>query len=239
MISNPVGDMKGIDDVIAAMRALDAALADDDGVKWFNFLYLKLSEAVRADAAIWQDWPFLERLDVSFARLYFDALAASGRDPDLAPPAWRPLFAARHDRKLARVQFALAGMNAHINRDLPVALERIAGAVGGYPGRDDHRYQDYLRVNDLIERMETALRPILATGLVGDLDVGLGDLDSLFLIWKVRKAREAAWTNGQVCWHLRDEPFLQREFLARLDQMVAFAGRGLLVPRLGISKTDL
>jgi hypothetical protein len=54
-------------------------------------------------------------------------------------------------------------------------------------------------------------------------------------MWKVRNARDAAWTNGEVCWHLRSAPLLQREYLERLDRMVAFAGHGLLVPRLGVT----
>jgi len=76
---------------------------------------------------------------------------------------------------------------------------------------------------------------VLANGLIRELDVKLGDLDSVLVMWKVRKAREAAWTNGEVCWHLRSTPLLQREYLARLDRMVAFAGQGLLVPRLGVT----
>ncbi len=35
-----------IDDVITVMRALDAALPDDDRLKWFNRLYLRVTERV-------------------------------------------------------------------------------------------------------------------------------------------------------------------------------------------------
>jgi hypothetical protein len=53
-------------------------------------------------------------------------------------------------------------------------------------------------------------------------------------MWKVRSAREAARTHGEVLWHLRDAPLLGREFLARLDSLTGFASRGLLLPALGI-----
>jgi hypothetical protein len=53
-------------------------------------------------------------------------------------------------------------------------------------------------------------------------------------MWKVRSAREAAWTNGEVLWHLRGAPLVAREFLARLDSLTGFASRGLLRPALGI-----
>jgi len=233
VISDIIRQPATIDDVVAVMRAIDDALPDDDGVKWFNFLYLRVTEAVRDDAAAWQDWAFLQRFDVAFARLYFDAFLAWERNPALAPRAWRPLFAARDQTQLARVQFALAGMNAHINRDLPVALESVAAADGAFVSRDSPRYRDFQRVNDLLERLEAVLHPVLATGLAGRIDRALGDLDSVVAMWKVRNARDAAWTNGEVYWHLRDTP-VGPEFLARLDQMVAFAGRGLLLPRLGI-----
>jgi hypothetical protein len=238
MIANLIRDSRNVDDVIDVMRKIDTALGDDDGLKWFNFLYLSVTTAVRADTAVWRDWPFIQRLDVVFAQLYFDAILAWERDTRLVAPAWRPLFAARHDRKIARVQFALAGMNAHINRDLPVALERLAAGDGGFPSRNGARYLDYNDVSEVLEQTEASVRPMLATGLLGHVDATLGDVDSLLLIWKVRKAREAAWTNGEVCWYLREQPLLQREYLARLDQMVAFAGRGLLAPRLGIAAMD-
>ena len=52
---------------------------------------------------------------------------------------------------------------------------------------------------------------VLATGLLGEIEQSLGDLDSVLAMWKVRRAREAAWTNGEVLWHLRDTPLLGRE----------------------------
>jgi len=100
------------------MTAIDETLPDADGVKWFNRLYLRVTVSVNAAAGTsttFQDPAFLRRLDVVFANLYFDAAAAGDVDPNQAPSAWRPLFQARHDRDLARLQFALAGMNAHIN----------------------------------------------------------------------------------------------------------------------------
>lgn len=69
--------------------------------------------------ATFEDPAFLATLDVVFANLYFAALAAALDDVDAAPAAWRPLLLQRHDAGIARIQFALAGMSAHINRDLP------------------------------------------------------------------------------------------------------------------------
>ena len=38
--------IRSIGDVLAVMRSLDALLSDGDGLKWFNLLYLKVTEDV-------------------------------------------------------------------------------------------------------------------------------------------------------------------------------------------------
>jgi hypothetical protein len=234
MLARQIGTVSTIEDVIGTMRAIDRALPDSDGVKWFNYLYLKVTEAVLADTSVWEDWPFLQRFDVTFAMLYFDAVVNWEQDRAQTPHAWRPLLRARYESRRAPIQFALAGMNAHINHDLAIALDRMAAIDGRYPSRDGARFNDFRKVNDVLERIEGALREQLTTGLAGHIDRSLGDVDSIVMIWNIRQAREAAWTNGEVLWLLRATPHLQRDYLAHLDQFASFAGRGLLVPRLGV-----
>ena len=165
MLTTVIGDVHTIDDVVAAMRAIEAALPENDGVRWFNVLYRRVTEAVQAEGALWEDWPFLQRFDVAFARLYFEAIIAWESNPDRAPRAWRPLFQARGNDKLMPLQFALAGMNAHINNDLVLALDRIARSEQQYPSREGQRYRDFQRVNDVLERVEVELQPVLSTGV--------------------------------------------------------------------------
>src|SRR5262245_23785296 len=237
MLTSVIGDVHTIEDVVAAMRAIEAALPENDGVRWFNVLYRRVTEAVQADVERWADWPFLQRFDVAFAKLYFDAIISWESNPAGAPKAWRPLFQARSDDKLLPLQFALAGMNAHINNDLVIALDRIARSEQQYPSRDGERYRDFQRVNDVLERIEVELQPVLSTGVIAAIDVALGDLDTILAMWKVRHARDTAWTNGEVVWHLRTAPCLRSDYLARLDRMVGFAGRGLLAPLPAVEKT--
>jgi hypothetical protein len=234
MLAGQIGTVHTIEDVIATMRAIDRALPDTDGVKWFNFLYLNVTEALFADATGWEDWAFLQRFDVTFATLYFDALKAWEQDPAKTPHAWRPLLRARYLSGRAPIQFALAGMNAHINHDLAIALDRMAGLDGRYPARTGARFNDFTRVNDILVQMEDALREQLTTGIAGKIDRTFGDVDSVVMMWNVRRARAAAWTNGEVLWLLRPTPRLQADYLSHLDQFASFAGRGLLVPRLGL-----
>src|SRR5688572_6621505 len=115
---------QSIEAAVAVMTAIDRTLPDADGLKWFNRLYLRVTERVLAGVTTntFTDPAFMAALDVVFANLYFAAIAGADRGAEQAPPAWRPLLRARVDRRLVRLQFALAGMNAHINRDLPVGI---------------------------------------------------------------------------------------------------------------------
>ncbi len=221
-----------IDEVVALMTALDAALADRDGVKWFNRLYLEVTTAVRTAVAgaAFRDTPFLERLDVVFANLYFAAAARAWPSAGGAPRAWRPLFESRSRTDLVPLQWALAGMNAHINRDLPAALVDTYTTAGGAPTDRGPRYDDFTRMNDLLESVEARAKAEFATGVLARIDRVAAPADDVCAMWSVRCAREAAWTNAEVLWTLRGVPRLREEFFAQLDRTTGFAGRGLLVP---------
>jgi Family of unknown function (DUF5995) len=224
-----------IDDVIAKMTAIDASLADADGLKWFNRLYLQVSVGVRAEVAgaAFEDKPFLTALDVVFANLYFAAVSGAEARPATPPRAWRPLFDSRRSPGIARLQFALAGMNAHINRDLPEALVRAFRQLGGTPLAITPRRRDFDRVNDLLERVEEQAKRDFTLGVVGDIDRLAGRLDDIKAMWSVREARATAWTNAEVLWTLQQTPPLNERYFDRLDRLTGFAGRGLLVPVTG------
>ena len=220
---------RSIDDVIAIMQAIDAALPDGDGVKWFNRLYLTVTRSVLASATSneFEDARWIGRLDVVFANLYF-AAAAAGADGD-APAAWRPLFECRVTTGIARIQFALAGMNAHINHDLPIALVETHAALGTVPDRASNHYRDYNRVNAILGAVEIEVKPTLLTGVIRKVDGSLGHLDDVIAMWDVTKAREAGWANSEALWHLNTVPPVRSAFLDTLDATVGLIGRGLLV----------
>jgi uncharacterized protein DUF5995 len=137
-----------IAEVVDIMEMLDRELSDADGLWWFNHLYLRVTLAVRSavTTTTFRDPAFLERLDVVFANLYFDAVAAGDTDPLAAPSAWRPLFESRHQRGILSIQFALAGMNAHINRDLPAGIVATYLETDGAPGQAGARHADSGRI---------------------------------------------------------------------------------------------
>ncbi len=222
-----------VDDVVATMTQIERTLPSSDGVWWFNHLYLRVTLGVRAaigGAAIFHDPHFLDRLDVVFGNLYFDALAAGDSSPNQAPPAWRPLLQQRHAACVAPLQFALAGMNAHINRDLPAGIVAVCEELGGAPLPSGAWHDDFERVNGILQTVEAQVKAELLTGAIGKIDTLTSPVDDRVAMWNVRAARDAAWTNAQVLWALKPAPALGGDFFDRLDRFTGFASCGLLAP---------
>jgi hypothetical protein len=216
-------------DTIARLRELASGR---DGVACFARLYLAVTEGVAAHlpGVVFANPAYVTRLDVVFAGLFFDALAAYGRDPASAPRAWVPLFEARTRRGIAPLQFALAGMNAHINRDLPVAVVSTCAELGLEP---TPQRPDFERVNPILAEVEAHAKAAFLTGWVGVLDWILrrfGRLDDVVAMWDVTRARDAAWANALVLWRLRGDGDISGDFLVTLDRTVGLASRGLLRP---------
>lgn len=227
--SRPV---RSIDDVLAVMQELDRALAIEDGLRWFNLLYLRVTERVKNAPPDdgWQDARWLERLDVVFAKLYFDALVAWGQNRKAAARCWRALFDVRWRREVAKLQFAIAGMNAHINHDLALALLSTSNERRDMPDRGSPQHRDFERVNVLLEKVEEEVKVLLLSDLVGVLDRQLGRVDDVIALWKVGKARDTAWTNGEILWQLRQLSLASNKFIQNLDRLVGLSSKGLLVP---------
>jgi hypothetical protein len=213
--------------VLAKLDAIDLVLSERDGLRWFNRLYRAMTQAVMENAqrGAFKDPTFLELLDCAFAELYFDAVRA---EPSQTPRAWAPLFDARSDARIGALQFALAGVNAHINRDLPVALVTCFQRVSGAPVRGDARHTDYLTVNRVLGDAQAQAKQFLFTDALKDIDALLGRGDDVLELWSIARARDAAWVAAEVQWHLRGHAFLADEQLATLDRLVSCTSRGLL-----------
>jgi Family of unknown function (DUF5995) len=222
-----------VDDVVGLMHALEEELPPGDGVAWFLRLYRPVTEDVEEGAQAggpYGDPRCVRWLDVVFANLFFRALRDWSKAPGSIPKAWVPLFEARSRKGIAPLQFAVAGMNAHINRDLPFALVETWEALDLEPDRGGVNYRDFTIVNELLEHTEARVKADFATGALVHVDRSLGNVDDAVAMWKVSRAREAAWANAEALWALRSAPAVRAEFAAALDRLVGFAGRGLLRP---------
>ncbi|MET9140746.1 DUF5995 family protein [Streptomyces parvulus] len=218
--------VRTVDSVLTRMRALDAALPHRDGVAVFNRVYLAVTEAV--DRHI-EDGRFADpraaiALDVRFAERFLDAVDAADRDR--RPPAcWRPVFQFRRHPGVRPLQFALAGINAHIGHDLALAVVDTCRTLGCEPSDLEDEFD---RVGDLLVSLEERVRDELMPG--PDLLQIADPLTHLLGSWSLDRAREATWTAARALWALRRLPDVAGEFTERLDAAVGFAGRMLLTP---------
>jgi hypothetical protein len=217
-----------VDQVLARMQQIDAALADNDGLKWFNRLYMMVTQEVDLrPTATWKDAVWLDRLDVVFAGLYFKAVASFVSQSADAPNAWDALMEARFRGGIDRVQFALAGMNAHINHDLALALIATNQQTNINPNRLSPQYVDYDAVNQLLRDVTPRALNVLATGILGQLAQDTGKIGRLLAFWNIVKARNLAWDYAD---HLRQVSGIQRQIgLTAQDQITGVLGRAILV----------
>ena len=218
-----------IADVIGVMTAIDALLPSADGLKWFNWLYLEVTTAVQNNppAGGFNNPQWLTRLDVIFAEFYFAAVSGflQGRQ---TPSSWRALFDARHTPRIERIQFALAGMNAHINHDLALALLQTNAELNLVPVKGGPEHRDFERVNDILEALLPQTLDVLAQGgPIGEAVQDTGKVGQLLAIWNVRQARDLAWDFAD---HLKPLGPLRRQLaLIAQDKLTGVIGRSLLL----------
>jgi hypothetical protein len=219
-----------VDDVLALMQRIDDALPASDGLKWFNQLYMMVTTHIDGvpPAGGWRDAAWLMHLDVVFAARYFDALAHWLAGANDVPRSWAALFESRFAPKIERVQFALAGMNAHINYDLPLALVTANQSLGRWPGRAGAEHDDFERVNDILEAVLPEALQFLAVGVLGQIAQDTGRIGRLLAIWNVRAARDLAWDQADRT-HALPAP-ARLAALAAQDQLTGVVGRSLLLP---------
>ncbi|MFF3486879.1 DUF5995 family protein [Streptomyces sp. NPDC002701] len=215
-----------LDGVVRRMRALGADWPARDGVAVFNRVYLAVTEEVgrRLDAGHFADPRAALTLDVRFAERYLAAVGAVARER--RPPAcWRPLFQLRGHPGVRPLQFALAGINAHIGHDLALAVVDTCRTLGCEPAELEDEFD---QVGEVLVALEERIREDLMPG--PDLLQIADPLTHLLGAWSLERARDGAWGAARALWALRELPDLAGEFVVRLDDGVGLVGRCLLTP---------
>jgi len=222
---------QSISDVVRTLQTIGAACIDADGLKWFNWEYLQVTQAVEARVAAggFTDSAWLAQLDVQFARLYFSALKSS-LSGEATPACWQVLFDSRNHGAIARIQFALAGINAHINHDLPEAIVATCQVTGTTPDPGGAHWSDYTALNSTLDGLIESAKLTLRVRLPGGALPPVSHLEDTIAAWNVSAARESAWQNAQHLWQLRTVPLLTATFMDMLDGLTTVIGKALLVP---------
>jgi hypothetical protein len=212
------------------MQAIEAALPAADGLACFNRVYLDVTQQVQAriTQGFFANPAFLTQLDVVFANLYLDAVNSVVEQPNSPPAAWAPLLETRGNSQIFPIQFALAGMNAHINHDLPLALVHTCSQLNTAPDQGTV-HDDYQKVDALLDAIEESVRQSFETTAVQRDDTRAQAALNLVCNWSINSARDAAWDTALGLWRARNIGTVEDLISGALAHTVAMASRCLLV----------
>jgi hypothetical protein len=220
---------QSIPDVLKVLQTIDATCLEGDGLKWFNWIYNAVTQAVenRVSEGGFKDPGWLAELDVKFAALYFNALcdALTGAP---CPGSWTAMFSRRGQTELARIQFALAGMNAHINRDLPFAIVATCKARNTVPRHGTPQYDDYTALNTTLDGLIETAKQQLHVRLLGDPLPAVSHLEDLIAAWNLAGFREGAWKQAESIW--RDSALANDILEGTTERITTFASEALMTP---------
>jgi len=224
----------GVIDQLASIQTwveANSAGGKHDGVACFNFLYNQITCRVLEwiEAGKFADPKFLTTLDVVFAGRYLAALRADAADPKTAPSSWEALLESRNEHRISPLQFAVAGVNAHVNFDLPCAVVATCEQLGTEPNAGTQR-ADYDTVNDIFAQEMESLRQHFESRLEHWVDEHLlHHIENVLGNFSVVAARDTAWAQAEVLFALRRHHEDDQKFVDSLDGLAGLAGRGLLV----------
>jgi hypothetical protein len=217
-----------VDEVAAELQRVRKELPPTDGIKWFAWLYADVTVAIARiyDRGGFEAPDFIGRMVIDFGSAFLQAVE-TGRP---ASRAWQAVWDRRHDERVAPVQFAIAGLNAHVGYELPNGLAGQWREAGLTPGRSTPAHRDYELIDATIAEVEPEAKRYLLTGAVKEVDKVFAGADDLVATWSVLAAREAAWAHGAAIWRLWGEREVLDPYLAALDRSVGLVSRLLLAP---------
>ena len=225
-----IGPAQTLDDVLERLDHIERRLDPRDGVAYFNSLSIRVTREIneRLAGCSFENEEFIARLDVAFANLYFEALDDYER-ARRCTEAWEPLFEERARPNTTPIQFAIAGMNAHISHDLAFGISRTCAELGIEPVDDGPEQRDFTRVNLLLAEVQDQVKEWFTHGAIAHLDEACGRLDDALALWSIATARAIAWEQAQAHWRLRDDALLEHIFRRALARSVGLASRGILL----------
>jgi hypothetical protein len=194
------GRVQCVDRTVREMtRRFDALASSCNHNAIFSLTYLRVTEEYRRtiEGSFFDDTRFVNYEDTLFAHYYFAAFDAwvAGRIEQV-PPAWRVAFDAAKTRAVSASGDLLLGINAHVQRDLPLVLY-AAGLV-----RPDgtSRKSDHDRVNIILNRVADDVIAEIARRFdpsADDTNLPTG-LDDAALFQTLAAWREKAWRNAEL-----------------------------------------
>ena len=228
-----IGEPSTVPEVLTRLGHLHDRLAEHrplgehDGVACCTALYRRATSRMwhASSAGSLRNPELLAGLQVGLANRY---LAAAGGE---GTACWAPLLAQRDDPRVSRLQFAAAGVTAHLRVDLPLALVDLCLELGTSPfsgaKQDSCREIQRAFVRELL-----ALRRSLEAAwgrLAAQVERGV---PAVFDQWTTMAAEETAWGSVARIWELRRRGYDPGPVVDGLAQEAAEAAAEILVPVL-------
>jgi len=203
---------KTINEVIDAMteKLHDLKKTGDHRVV-FHHVYLLMTKEMkkRLSSGFFSDPDWMERVLVSFAHYYFQAIEAYELGLP-CPPAWEHAFRLATQKKGLVLQDALLGINAHINNDLPMVMYGILTEDQAWPDARImlHRRQDHDRINDVLSELIDLVQEELSQHygrFIRFLDFVMGRKDESLFAFILAHCRTNVWYNTELLLNASDE----------------------------------
>ena len=193
------GRSQCVDKTIREMtRRFDPLASSCDHNAIFSLTYLRVTEEYRRtiEKPFFDDTQFVNYEDTMFAHYYFAAFDAwaAGRIGEV-PPAWRVAFDAAAKHAVSASGDLLLGINAHVQRDLPLVLY----SIGLIAPDGTSRKPDHDRVNIILNRVADDVIAEIARRFdptIDDANVPTS-LDDAALLQTLVAWREKAWRNAE------------------------------------------
>jgi hypothetical protein len=158
----PIPKVTKLDEVVEAIESIiEWSIRASSRLGYFAALYKRITIAVRTavEQGAFEDGPRMERLDVTFASRYFDALNGYFHSNQYPEPtrSWQVTFAEASRAEPIILQHMLGGVNVHIALDLGIAAQTIS------PGAQLPKLkQDFNKINAVLASQ--------VNGIVADID---------------------------------------------------------------------
>lgn len=234
-------DVAGVKAVVDGLKDLKIEAAQygpsgaNDGVACFTYLYTIITEnvlrcvegvALEPGDPIFNDPEFMACFDIVFAERYFAAMG-KGDKPPFQPRCWEALLTHRETAHISPMVFAVAGVNAHVNFDLPFALITACQAKG--KSIDDKTvYNDYQMINQIFCLHMQQLRQHFEDNVELEFDHGIvTQVENLVGDFLVRVTRDRTWKKAQRMWPFRADKATMLRFAVSRDRAVDFLNEAL------------
>ncbi len=211
-------DLESLESVIRAMEELEELLEqeDFDSMKPFLQAYLKITREVKKEKQRGGfDHPkALEKLDIRFAQLYFNAVRKYIKEGEKKSP-WNTYFNyIERDDSRPLIELVL-GINAHINSDLAQALHET-----GYSHTEDFKKVDEILLRSLfpvLARVASERRDLETMGFITVPPAALAGLNRITTwrsftlqnsrnrVFNIEKVRRATEQNAETIIKLRHD----------------------------------